>query len=181
MKKPIDFRRGRKTSGRTTEARFWEKVQRAGADECWPWIGATDPNGYGMFYIGSPRHYTRAHRWSYEALRAEIPSGLVIDHLCRNTSCVNPWHLEPVSEQVNVRRGISPGARALRRTHCLRGHDYATHGVVRSGRRSCRACIQAYMHEYNALCPAEVARRKRLGIRVVDLDEVFGIAHRSAA
>jgi hypothetical protein len=48
-----------------------------------------------------------AHRVVYERVRGPIPKGLVLDHLCRNPGCVNPEHLEPVSQATNLRRAMS--------------------------------------------------------------------------
>lgn len=71
-------------------------------DYCWNWTGAINLNGYGHLTLinGS----ARAHRVSYEIYVGEIPSGLVIDHLCSNRKCVNPAHLEPVTQEENMRR-----------------------------------------------------------------------------
>lgn len=79
--------------------RFWARVE---IGVCWTWIGSTD-RGYGVF--GAQGRYFRAHRWAWEALVGPIPEGLHLDHLCRNPSCVNPDHLEPVTQAENIRRG----------------------------------------------------------------------------
>ncbi len=80
---------------------------RLGYDSCWPWKGMIDKDGYGRFvlpkqYIGVRQPY--AHRVVYELLIGSIPAGLVLDHLCHNAKCVNPKHLEPVSQAENTRR-----------------------------------------------------------------------------
>lgn len=84
--------------------------------DCWLWTGGKDPDGYGVF---SDVKAYRAHRWSYEYHIAPIPEGLVLDHLCRNPSCVNPWHLEPVPIGVNTRRGVTVD---LHPRVCPKGH-----------------------------------------------------------
>src|SRR3990167_11482908 len=93
------------TSGlKTKEERFYVGAEIGKDTMCWNWIGTKDSSGYGRF-----RFFYKtilAHRFSYELFVGEIPTGLVIDHLCRNTSCVNPAHLEPVSIYENCRRGI---------------------------------------------------------------------------
>lgn len=71
---------------------------------CWEWTGATSGKGYGYLRIGGKANY--AHRVAYEAFVCPIPDGLVIDHLCRNTVCCNPEHLEAVENSVNVKRGL---------------------------------------------------------------------------
>lgn len=84
------------------EKRFWEKVKKTST--CWNWIACKDIDGYGRFHVG-PK-LVGAHRYSYELHKATIPKDLVIDHLCRNHACVNPDHLEPVTDRENRRRGI---------------------------------------------------------------------------
>jgi hypothetical protein len=79
-------------------------------DECWVWTGAVQNGGYG--YVGIERHVELVHRWIYQDLIGEIPKGLVLDHLCVNPSCANPWHLDPVTRAVNnARGGYSHGTR----------------------------------------------------------------------
>lgn len=72
---------------------------------CWEWQRFRDKLGYGSLHLAGKR--LAAHRYVYEKMRGEIPDGLVLDHLCRNPSCVNPDHLEPVTYAVNSRRGAS--------------------------------------------------------------------------
>ena len=71
---------------------------------CWVWIGARNKAGYGSTSAGKRNKSMLAHRRSYEALVGPIPEGLEIDHLCFNTSCINPEHLEPVTSAENQRR-----------------------------------------------------------------------------
>ena len=126
----------------TTEDRFFSHVEQHG--ECWNWTATRLPAGYGNFAIR--RSPVMAHRWAYEFLIAEIPTGLALDHLCRNTSCVNPWHLEPVTDRVNVVvRGTGITAQNARKTHCIHGHpfDLINTYVCPRGRRLCRACPRA--------------------------------------
>lgn len=111
--------------------RFWSFVSHGEAADCWEWHGGRDWDGYGIFSAEGKSH--RAHRWSYESLRADIPTGLVIDHLCRNPSCVNPWHMEPVTNRVNIIRGTAPPAANAKRTHCPHGHKL-------NADRNCRTC-----------------------------------------
>lgn len=80
----------------TEEEHFWIKVQKIPGG-CWNWLGGTS-RGYGIF------RGVKAHRWSYEHLVGPIGEGMVIDHLCRNPSCVNPGHLEQVTVAENNRR-----------------------------------------------------------------------------
>lgn len=91
----------------------------------------------------------RAHRVSYETFVGPIPAGLTLDHLCRNTLCINPAHLEPVTIKENVLRGDGPTARNARKTHCDRGHafDETNTGPNANGGRSCRACKREWVEQ----------------------------------
>lgn len=77
---------------------IWRRVQIGERDECWPWLGVKNQKGYGMVSDWLKFNGSRlAHRLTYEYLIGPIPDGLVIDHLCRNPGCVNPYHMEPVT------------------------------------------------------------------------------------
>ena len=114
-------------------ARFASKV-RLRLSGCVDWVGLLDTNGYGTFWNGT--RTVKAHRWAWEALNGPVPEGLVLDHLCRRRCCVNPAHLEPVTQAVNTRRGW-----AANKVACKHGHLYADHLYVNSeGRRTCGLC-----------------------------------------
>ncbi len=96
--------------------RFASKVDRCGPvpeyapdlGPCWIWSGFISSDGYGIASIPTGTRGAdvwRAHRMFYELLIAPVPKGLVIDHLCRVRHCVNPHHLEPVTNAENLRRG----------------------------------------------------------------------------
>src|SRR6266568_5486930 len=103
--------------------RFWAKVDRSGA--CWLWTAHVGEDGYGTFSLDG--HHQRAHRIAWVLLRGPIPEGLQIDHLCRVRACVNPDHLEPVTQRENILRGEGISALCARRTHCPQGHEYTGH------------------------------------------------------
>jgi hypothetical protein len=85
--------------------RFLAKVA-TGEDGCWIWQGAkNDSKGYGRVGAGGRRFL--AHRYSYHLLVGDLAPGLTLDHTCKNTRCVNPDHLEPVSISENTRRAKS--------------------------------------------------------------------------
>ncbi len=80
------------------------RIKKDAVTGCWVWMGARKPSGYGKF--GREGKYIAAHRWFYERARGPIPAKMVLDHLCRNPPCVNPDHLEAVTNAENGRRGI---------------------------------------------------------------------------
>jgi HNH endonuclease len=94
------------------------------ATRCWEWTGRIH-KGYPWLRLHkNPDTRVQAHRHVYELHRGPIPSELQLDHVCRNTRCVNPDHLEPVTCVVNVRRGdrvkLNPAAVAYIRWLALR-------------------------------------------------------------
>lgn len=113
---------------------------------CWLWNGTWFESGRGQFPTGMYewRKVRIAHRVVYEVINGPVPDGLVLDHLCRVPCCVNPQHLEPVTQAVNTQRGsISRGGvNRNRRTHCKAGHPYSEFRYITpAGRRGyCKAC-----------------------------------------
>jgi hypothetical protein len=127
-------------------------------NNCWQWTGAKDKRkGYGYFGVELPGGWKikRAHRYAYETLIGPIPDGLVIDHLCRNPSCVNPEHMEPVTSGENSRRGDAGGYNA-RKTHCANGHEFTPENTYwrkrNSGGRACRICQRKAVQRSRLKC-----------------------------
>lgn len=119
-------------------------------NECWEWPGAKC-NGYGVVGISvnkKPKRfyaYTLAYNWLY----GPVPKGLHIDHLCRNRACFNPYHLEAVTQQENIRRGDA-GINNRIKTHCAKGHPFDERNTIiaKTSRgtkaRRCRTCHNAW-------------------------------------
>lgn len=119
--------------------RFMKYVKQSRS--CWEWYGNKIHIGYGVF--GLNYRHMLAHRVSYELFREKIPNGLVIDHLCRNRCCVNPDHLEVVTQQENARRGeTGKNNQYSKKTHCPQGHPYDEKNtwIDKNNYRYCRNC-----------------------------------------
>ena len=133
---PLRFVHGHNPRLGSYVERFWSQVQILGTDDCWEWQGCRDSYGYGRIHIGSGSQSFLTHRIAYELTHGDIPEGMLVCHKCDNPPCCNPAHLEPVTQQENLKRGIQ-----ATRTHCLRGHEYGDYRRA-NGRRRCRACAQ---------------------------------------
>jgi hypothetical protein len=132
-------------AGITTPCRIWpSRIDRT--------------TGYGIIFIyGKGKGKVWAHREVWEAFNGPIPKGLVLDHLCRVKACVEPTHLEPVTQTENHRRGINYGGRNALKTHCWRGHvfDERNTGSTQEGHRRCRKCMALRQRQYRAAAKAK--------------------------
>ncbi len=104
------------------------------ANGCWVWQGARDPKGYGRIRVGGTSGRTL---FTHRLMCKGLTDALHVDHLCNNTSCCNPAHLEAVTQQENNSRQVHANGNTYK-THCKRGHlltqrDYRGH-------RFCRKC-----------------------------------------
>lgn len=137
------------------EERFWSKVEKT--EGCWLWIGNKGHRGgYGQFH--NPNGSTLAHRISYEKAHGPIPDGMVVDHLCREASCVRPDHLEVVTLQENSSRASRNRTSKL----CSRGHDQTDPSVRRArkdGVTYCGECANISQEARRAITRAKRAAR----------------------
>ncbi|WDZ87225.1 HNH endonuclease signature motif containing protein [Micromonospora cathayae] len=127
-----------------------------GPDACWLWRGDLTTDGYARF----GKQNDPAHRVAYELMVRPVPDGLVVDHLCHNADqscpggtgcvhrrCVNPAHLEAVTQRDNLLRSphTAPNRNAAK-THCPRGHEYSPENTYSRrtakgrARRECKTC-----------------------------------------
>ncbi len=126
---------------------FWERVSKDGPipvnrpdlGPCWPWTGKRFTSGYGRLNI--MRFSLPAHRLSWEIANGQtFPAGLVPDHLCMNKPCVRPGHLDPCTQQENIRRWAEQAV-----TACPQGHVYTAENTLFDGKwRRCKKCRADY-------------------------------------
>lgn len=135
--------------------RYWSKVTITAG--CWEWRAYKVKTGHGRFRVG--KEMKPAHRVAYELIVGPIPVGLDLDHLCRNPSCVNPAHLEPVTRAVNVMRGEGLCVVNAKKTHCLRGHKFTHENTYfdSMGKRSCKTCRAASLAKYREKCHSHIS------------------------
>jgi hypothetical protein len=139
---------------------FWEQVDVGHPAGGWEWTGYSGPRGYGHTGQGD------AHRQAYEGLVGPVPAGLQLDHLCQNTLCVNPDHLQPVTAQENQHRSHSVSGRNRRKRECPNGHAYTSENTYTppTGGRACRACARVQWRKTNERRSREAAERRAAGL-----------------
>lgn len=135
------------------------KNSRIESSGCRVWTGAKDRHGYGKIALkhGDFRRSTGAHRAAWLAFIGDIPSGLQIDHLCRNHACVNTDHMEVVTGSVNTLRADHANKKGRSGAPKKPGKYCEIHGdadvrsrVNKAGyvARQCGICRRDYMREY---------------------------------
>lgn len=131
-----------------TEAALFDKLLgriEQSPTGCWLYTGGIGDHGYGRFYL--PREQERqrllwAHAVAYALFIGAIPAGRQLDHLCWVRHCVNPTHLEPVTQRVNLLRGVGFAGINARKQACPYGHPYDDANTTKrlNGSRRCRTC-----------------------------------------
>jgi len=111
---------------RDPDERFWEKVNKDGPlrpgmnSPCWEWIARIGTHGYGEFRALG---HNLAHRYSWSRENGSIPTGLDIDHICRNRACVNPGHLRCGPRKRNA-ENLDAAATSANTTSRFRGVSF---------------------------------------------------------
>lgn len=159
--------------------RFVAKIAVA-ENGCWHWTASIHPDGYGRFGISN--RIQPAHRVAYRSLRGEIPAGLSIDHVCHNEDktcpgaqeclhrrCVNPWHMDAVTNAENVLRGHSQMAQQARSSTCKRGHKLSGSNLYQTpAGRHCKTCRLAANRKFHARRGPLPAKPSKAQIRVLE-------------
>jgi hypothetical protein len=151
MKKARNIEKTGSTKGRPipellNHERFLSKININQKNECWEWSGYLT-SGYGNIRIGKENFL--AHRFSFSLFNDIDISNSIIDHGCKNRSCVNPDHLRVVSQAFNVienSQGIA--ARNTRKTHCLNGHELNEENTYKRKDRPARNCKQCSRNNF---------------------------------
>jgi hypothetical protein len=131
------------------EQRWRRRVVEDGT--CLVYPTSQNKAGYAAMNTGGGRGQTvSVHRWAYEHFVGPIPEGLEIDHLCRNTACCLPSHMEPVTHAENMARRVAQTHWSRRKTHCKWGHEFTSENtlLLPGNRRVCRECAARRTREY---------------------------------
>jgi hypothetical protein len=81
--------------------RLWAKIDRRGPDECWPWTGVTNQQGYGRIQWCDKR--ILAHRAVFASTRfVDLSRAPMVIHSCDNPKCCNPRHLRAGDARANA-------------------------------------------------------------------------------
>ncbi len=150
--------------------RFWGRVNQRGGTahlndplasaegDCWVWKSTAEGQYAKFRYFAK---WEMSHRVAFRDFGNKIPDGFDLDHLCRNTRCVRPSHLEAVTRSVNVKRGA-----LVAREICKNGHRMSetardvTWGNVEH--RQCSECHRGWkQNSYNN----KLAREGRTRLR----------------
>jgi len=85
-----------------------EKIEICPFYGCWILDSHVSNKGYSRLWCWNIRFL--GHRFTYDFFVRPLgkANGLELDHLCRNTLCVNPNHLEPVTGLENIKRRDNP-------------------------------------------------------------------------
>lgn len=138
------------------EKRFWSFVNKT--EKCWEWIGYKDIRGYGQ--VSFKGQIVTAHRMAWQLLVGKLPdykkTKMTIDHLCKNTSCVNPSHMEIVSSRENTFRSNNICMQNKAKKYCVNGHKLSGRNLAttkasskRGISRVCKECAAIRNKKYH--------------------------------
>lgn len=133
---------------KTENERFWSNVIRV-ENGCWEWQAALS-DGYGMF-SQTGRKTILAHRWLFQYCFGAIAKAFQLHHRCENRRCVNPFHLQALTQPEHIRISIKhPATNNSLKTHCQNGHEFNEANTrIYKGKRQCRACANMWQKAHN--------------------------------
>jgi hypothetical protein len=111
----------------TNKMKFSDRIKLIVPDKngCLIWHLSKYKRGYGIVMLnGRP---TSTHRASYALRYGEIPSKMLIHHICENPSCLNTQHLKMVSAKEH--RKISPNRYGSKK-YCKNGHKFTKRNTI---------------------------------------------------
>lgn len=132
-------------------SRFWSKAEVRGPDECWPWLAAAGPRGYGRFWMDGRLRPAHVVAWELRH-RQPFPTGMDGCHTCDTPECVNPAHIFPGTAKDNALDSVAKGRHAAAGVRnpqlavCRRGlHSMDDTNARRFASANARHCHQCYM------------------------------------
>lgn len=130
-----------------------ERVSIGKPEECWDWIGACVPGGYGTVTINRKQH--SPHRVVYEQTHGPIETNDLVVQTCGNKKCCNPGHLKLETH--------SSASYWAQRDRCMKGHAYTEENVyiTPEGFRSCRICTRAFQRKFHNSPKGQAKRKQR--------------------
>lgn len=137
-----------------TLARFWQKVDKRGPDECWDWTASTRSAGYGQLKLSKSRSNESAHIISYRIAKG-CTNGLCVCHSCDRPVCCNTAHL-------------------FLGTHLDNSKDKIAKGRARTGDQTGERNARAVLTEKEVLC---ILRLVRTGLNNCEIGYLFGVTH----
>jgi len=133
--------------------KFWSRVDKRLSNECWPWLGSFDKDGYGQIWDGFAQKTTKAHIFSAE-LHLGPRNGRLVCHSCDNPQCSNPAHLFFGTQQNNIDDKISKNRQAKGQAQ---GNSKLTETQVEEIRQRAKEGYRKLCEEFN-LVPSTVYR-----------------------
>lgn len=133
--------------------KFWSRVEKRGPDECWPWLGSVDKDGYGQIWDGFSGKALRAHTLSAELHLGER-NGRFVCHSCDNPQCSNPAHLFFGTQKDNMADKVAKKRQAVGE---MQGNSKLTETQVEEIRKRREDSYKTLCAEFN-LAPSTVYR-----------------------
>lgn len=155
-----------KNDGKTPQQRFAERYTINPITGCWNWMGSINGKGYAYLWVPDEiRNEKRpgkgrtlqAYRLGWVWKYGPVPRGSDLHHICQNTICVNPDHLEVITRSDHMRKADTICGKNLLKTQCPKGHPYDKENTYTPPNRKARFCRRCERERHAA---ARLAKRK---------------------